>query len=422
MQPLKEQEKTQLWLDQFDQPNDRQLAETLLDSINYCPLNEFKNSLTKLIKTELPLKQPSALFIERELQKTKAPLPPPVYKQQLTLRSESKSKPKKRHLRAYGSAMQAVQSLTYTTQDVGSEGFVAFIGNTVCRSNPIRFLLQPTAENVRNSKVRNFVILTDFIGSGKRAFDMLDAMWNVASIRSWHSFKFVKFWVLAYSGTQQGIAKVQKHRFAPKVRVVTECPTLFNSFDEDLDEMVELCKTYGAHSSTPLGWENTAALLTFEHGAPNNMPAIFVSEKNTGNKRWAPLFPKRVTDNLWRSTEVNMGSITKKALEALKLSDISRSRRFQKASDETKSAMIVLLAYSQGKRRIAELRRVLPLSLDSLISAKYLAQKRGWLTDTGALTTAGQKTIRTLRREGRKLFIADNPFASYYPQQLRAPQ
>ena len=422
MQPLKEQEKTQLWLDQFDQSNDRQLAETLLDSINYCPLNEFKNSLTKLIKSELPLKQTTALFIERELQKTQAPLPPPLYKQQLTLRSESKSKPKKRHLRAYGSAMQAVQSLTYTTQDVGSEGIVAFIGNTICRSNPTRFLLQPTAENVRKSKVRNFVILTDFIGSGKRAFDMLDAMWNVASIRSWHSFKFVKFWVLAYSGTQQGITKVKKHRFAPEVRVVTECATLFNSFDEDLDEMVELCETYGAHSSTPLGWERTAALLAFEHGAPNNMPAIFVSEKNTGNRRWAPLFPKRVTDNLWRSTEVNMGSITKKALEALKLSEISRSRRFQKASDETKSAMIVLLAYSQGKRRIAELRRVLPLSLDSLLSAKYLAQKRGWLTDTGALTTAGQKTIRTLRREGRKLFIADDPFASYYPQQLRAPQ
>ncbi|QHA81538.1 hypothetical protein E3Z27_07485 [Pseudomonas mediterranea] len=422
MQPLKEQEKTQLWLDQFDQRNDRQLAEMLLDSINYCPLNEFKNSLTRLIKSELPLKQPSALFIERELQKTRGTLPPPVYKQELTLKSQSKSKPKKRHLRAYGAAMQAVQSLRYTTQDVGSEGVVAFIGNTVCRSNPTRFLLQPTAENVRKSKVRNFVILTDFIGSGKRAFDMLDAMWNVASIRSWHSFKFVKFWVLAYSGTQQGITRVQKHRFAPEVRVVTECPTLFNSFDEDLDEMVELCETYGAHSSTPLGWERTAALLAFEHGAPNNMPAIFVSEKNTGNRRWAPLFPKRVTDNLWRSTEVNMGSITQKALEALNLSDISRSRRFQKASDETKSAMIVLLAYSQGKRRIAELRRVLPLSLDSLLSAKYLAQKRGWLTDTGALTAAGQKTIRTLRREGRKLFVADYPFASYYPQQLRAPQ
>ncbi|MGX1181552.1 hypothetical protein AB7M31_004620 [Pseudomonas sp. IAP-CY TE4608] len=422
MQPLKEQEKTQLWLDQFDNSNDRQLAETLLDSINYCPLNEFKNSLTKLIKSELPLKQPSALFIERELQQTRATLPPPVYKQQLTLKSESKSTPKKRHLRAYGAAMQAVQSLRYTTQDVGSEGVVAFIGNTVCRSNPNRFLLQPTAENVRKSKVRNFVILTDFIGSGKRAFDMLDAMWNVASIRSWHSFKFVKFWVLAYSGTQQGISRVRKHRFAPEVRVVTECPTLFNSFDEDLDEMVELCETYGAHSSTPLGFERTAALLVFEHGAPNNMPAIFVSEKNTGNRRWAPLFPKRVTDNLWQSTRINMGSVTKKALEALKLSEISRSRRFQKARDETKSAMIVLLAYSQGKRRIAELRRVLPLSIDSLIGAKYLAQKRGWLTDTGALTAAGQKTIRTLRREGRKLFVADDPFASYYPQQLRAPQ
>ncbi len=417
--PLKEQEKTQLWLSQFDsRPSDRQLAETLLDSINYCPLNEFKNSLTKLIKSELPPQEISALFIERELPKTKAKLPPPIYKQKKTYNPRSK----KKHLRAYGAAVQAVKSLTYTTQDVGSEGIVAFIANTLCRAKPKRFQLQPTADNIRKLKVYNLVILTDFIGSGKRASDMLDAMWKVASIRSWYSGKFVKFWVLAYSGTQQGIAKVKKHCLAPKVRVVTECPTLFNSFDEDLDEMIELCETYGTHSKDPLGWEKTAALLAFEHGAPNNMPAIFVSEKNTGNRRWAPLFPKRVTDNLWLSTKINMSGITNKALEALKLSEVAKSRRFRNASDETKSAMIVLLAYSQGKRRIAELRRVLALSLDSLISAKYLAQKRGWVTATGALTLAGQKTIRTLRRDGRKLLVAADPFASYYPQQLRAPQ
>lgn len=59
MQPLKEQEKTQLWLSQFDhRPGDRELAERLLDSINYCPLNEFKTSLTTLIKRSLPLKEP----------------------------------------------------------------------------------------------------------------------------------------------------------------------------------------------------------------------------------------------------------------------------------------------------------------------------------------------------------------------------
>ena len=111
-----EQEKTQLWLNQFDKrPGDRELAEVLLDSINYCPLNEFKNSLTKLIKSELPLKKSAALFIERELQKTKAELPPPFYKQKKTRNSRSKRK----HLRAYGAAKQAFQSLTHSTQDVG---------------------------------------------------------------------------------------------------------------------------------------------------------------------------------------------------------------------------------------------------------------------------------------------------------------
>lgn len=54
------------------------------------------------------MKRSSALFIERELQKTKAKLPPPFYKQKKTLNPRSKRK----HLRAHGAAKQAVQSLT----------------------------------------------------------------------------------------------------------------------------------------------------------------------------------------------------------------------------------------------------------------------------------------------------------------------
>ncbi|WP_231387753.1 hypothetical protein [Pseudomonas nitroreducens] len=419
MQPLREQEKTKLWLSQFDhRPGDRDLAEKLLDSINYCPLNEFKSSLTALIKRALPLKETSALFIERELQKTKAKYPPPLYKEKKTYSPRSK----KRHLRAYGAAAQAIQSLTYSSQEVGSEGLVALLANTLCRSNPKRFLLQPAADKVRDSKVCNFVILTDFIGSGDRAYRMLDSMWRVASIRSWYSGKFIKFWVIAYSGTASGIQCVRDHRFKPTVRVMTECPTLFNSFDKDLNEMVELCEEYGAHSKNPLGWKDTGALLAFEHGAPNNMPAIFVSEKNRGSKKWAPLFPKRVTDSLWQSTQVSMTHATVEALHRLNLPEISKSPRFKRASDQNKSSIIILLAHSLGKRRLAQLRQVLPVSLDSILSAKQRAVTRGWITETGALTLAGHKSIRLFRREGRKFLVAPTPSTSYYPQQLRAPQ
>lgn len=419
MQPLKDQERTQLWLSQFDnRPSDRALAEKLVDSVNYCPLSDFKNSLVRLIKNELPLKQTSALFIEREIQKTQLKLPPPIYKEQKTLNTRSK----KKHLRAYGAAMHVVQSLTFKTQDVGSEGLVASIANTLCRSNPTRFFLQPAADNVRDSKIRNFVILSDFIGSGDRATRMLDSMWNVASIRSWNAGKFIKFWVLAYSGTLQGIEKVRDHRLSPQVRVVTECPTLFNSFGDDLADMIELCQEYGAFSEEPLGWESTAALLTFEHGAPNNMPAIFVKDKTRGSKKWAPLFPNRVTENLWQSSQINMGNIISNALNELNLPEFSTSPRFKRYTDQNKSAMIILLAHSQGKRRLAELRRVLPLSIDSLISARDRAIRRGWLTNTGALTLAGHKAIRFLRRQGKQFFVAPDLFAPYYPLQLRAPQ
>ncbi|RON80768.1 hypothetical protein [Pseudomonas fluorescens] len=419
MQQVGQKEKAKLWLSQFDQgPNDRALAEKLLNSVNYCPLNEFKDSMVKLTRKVLPLKQPSALFIERELQPTKAKLPPPLYKQKKTYSKRSK----KKHIRAYGAAIQAVKSIKYKTQDIGSEALTAWIANTLCRQNDVRFLLQPTADNIRNSKVRNFVVLTDFIGSGDRARKILDAMWGVASIRSWYSGKFVKLWVLGYSGTEQGIINVRSHRFAPQVHVVTDCPTIFNSFDEDKDDIIALCKVYGAHSENPLGYQGAAALLAFEHGAPNNMPAIFVSEKNRGAKRWAPLFPKRVTEYYWRSTDVDMAPVITNALEALRMPEIQGAPSFRRASNTLKLAVITLLAFSQKKRRAADLRRLLPLSLDTLLLAKDRAVKRAWITAEGALTLAGRKQIRMLRRQGAKFFVAPDPFAPYHPGQLRVPQ
>ncbi|SDB53728.1 hypothetical protein SAMN03159382_04137 [Pseudomonas sp. NFACC23-1] len=226
---------------------------------------------------------------------------------------------------------------------------------------------------------------------------------------------------MAYSGTDIGVQNVCSHRFSPNVHIVNECPTLFNSFGEGKDEMIELCKKYGSFSKDPLGWKKTAALLAFEHGAPNNMPAIFVSGKSRGAKKWTPLFPKRVTENLWRTAEVDMSEVISHALDELNIPEISKSPRFRKSNTKNKSAFIILLAHAQGKRRLAELRRVLPLSLDVLISAKDRAVSRGWLTRSGALTLAGHRAIRLLRRQGRKNFVAPDPFASYYPTQLRAP-
>lgn len=63
MPQVSQKEKAKLWLSQFDQgPGDRKLAEKLLYSVNYCPLNEFKDSLVKLARNVLPPWQPSALL------------------------------------------------------------------------------------------------------------------------------------------------------------------------------------------------------------------------------------------------------------------------------------------------------------------------------------------------------------------------
>ena len=73
----------ELWLDQFNKdPADRPLAELLLSKVNYMNNTDVRVTLKKRITRVCKNSPSSAIYVERELQRTrhKKGLPPPMYR------------------------------------------------------------------------------------------------------------------------------------------------------------------------------------------------------------------------------------------------------------------------------------------------------------------------------------------------------
>ena len=63
---------------------------------------------------------------------------------------------------------------------------------------------------MRTKHVGRIVVVTDFVGSGKRVREMLEAFRAVATLRSWRSYGLIEFHVVAYSGTEVGLQLVRR--------------------------------------------------------------------------------------------------------------------------------------------------------------------------------------------------------------------
>lgn len=186
---MKDMRDRQIWLQQFNKsPEDLALATRMLKSLLYIDHSYLKTLLANVIIGQLVTEGPCALFIERELPRTK-------------------------------------QSIRYNRQDVGSEGVIAQLMSSLCKRYSDDFLLQPSADEIRKCKVRKVVIVTDFIGSGERVNRMLSSLWRVRSVRSWASLRLIKVCVVGASGTDKGVASVRRHPCRPTVLLGEPCPT-----------------------------------------------------------------------------------------------------------------------------------------------------------------------------------------------------
>jgi hypothetical protein len=303
-------------------------------------------------------------------------------------------------------------------QEVGSEGAIANFITGYERLHRNRVLSHPGPDALRARRVSHVAIVTDFIGSGKRVWEMLEAFWRVATIRSWHSYGLVRFAVVAYSGTEDGLKLVRSHRSGPNVRVVHACPTIFTAFaGAERDAVEALCRAHPHKSRYPFGFGWAGALIAFSHGMPNNAPPMLHSDR----KGWVPLFRNRSALGAdMHFPAANTDALADRARAVLQ---IRAAERFLADSTRRRwvETMLVLTALKDGSRTAASASARTQLPLADVEQILVFTRVAHWTSPRNALTVLGQRELRRLQsRRARTVVLPTEDLPYYYPSQLRA--
>lgn len=368
------------WLQNFP-PKRRDAATLLIDGLTLVSETDLRRDLDQLIVSLVEtLPNPVAAFLSREV----AP-------------EES----------AHGEGREG----GYPMFDPGYPGSEAVVGNIVAaiQRRPWakgRMLGQLDLDTMRQSKARTILLVDDFSGSGKRLLDFERALRRHPTIRSWASYKLITFHVVLYAATDRALSLLRRRFGEDCVHVVRPCPTFATLpwTAEQLAEVEGLCLDYGGVKKKPfaLGFQNSRAMIAFEHTAPNNLPFVLWRIGDA----WNSLFElKYVPPELLRLFTMAPG----------------REREPQPGSDGAERLGQVLdrLSHRVSKAdRIAsdleismkEARRLLKLVLDlDLVDAKFKLTDNGWIE---LRRWRGAHAIRKL----------PNNSEAYYPRQLRAGQ
>ena len=151
-----------LWLNQFER-QDRGDAKTLLAAIRNVTANEFHDAMTEIVRSRV-IAQPTSvgLYVESE----RGHRGGKVYR----LFKENG----KKRVRAIGSGPPVIRTMRTVDPEVGSEGVVAQIVSGVFRQHRKLATIHPGPDTIRRRKIRRFILVTDFIGSGQRTSRYLD--------------------------------------------------------------------------------------------------------------------------------------------------------------------------------------------------------------------------------------------------------
>jgi hypothetical protein len=400
------------WVQQFD-PADRPTATRLVEAITLVNLDYFFSGVrTRALQEAATARGPVGLYVEREIRKWRGE-PNRLFKE----------KKRRGRITAYGAGPRPVQPARTINPEVGSEGLLAWLATEICREHPTQFISHPGPDQIRAEHISTFLLLTDFIGSGRRASTYLSAAWRVASVRSWHSGGFLRFRVVAYSGTEEGCRVVSRHQASPRLSLVTPCPTIRSTFNVTEAATIEaICLRYDPDGPDPvesLGYAGTGALIVFAHGCPNNAPRL-LHRGRPG--RWTPIFPERVTAGSRATFAAHRTyNDTTERLQSMGQQRLAESVRLSALPDDGKAMVLLLAALARGPRLDEAVASRTGLTLVEVEHLLRTAVIFGWIDHRRRLTDAGHgqlEHVRTRPRSNAALLPEED--MSYFPRSLRA--
>jgi hypothetical protein len=393
-------QRGQEWLEQFD-PEDAEAASQLVWGLTLVSHSAFERDLSRrILDAAAQVGSPVAIFAAREITDTDD------FDCKLNVIDGSSN----------------VDSVN-PGSDIGSEGRVAATIRSICRTKPSQLLNHPNKGEMLATKCDAIIVVDDLIGSGDRVYYFLNALWRNLSLRSWKSRSNIRFIVVAYASTEKGCERVTSHRCSPEVIYGRICPTLKSVpwSDSKKNAVSSLCKQYGRNVAAwrfVLGYGRSSALLVFEHGCPNNVPAILWSGPMV-KKQWVPLFPAKAV--LPPETSAFPPEIARRDPIDL-LVDAGQARlanAFPVILGLSHETLLILAFAEKGIRTLAAISFATGKTESECANALKNCIQWGLLTHRLRLTSAGIAELRAAERKSRIKEIAPVGNDSYYPQMLR---
>ncbi|MBK0123549.1 hypothetical protein IAE30_07305 [Pantoea sp. S61] len=415
--------ESEIWLSQFSHnQEDYETASKLLSRCCFVSKAEFDAAMLSGFDYYFGNIGKVAFFIEREFKK-KDNIP-----QRMFSVDKIKHPSRRRYIRrANGAALHPVYSLRLNKHIIGSEALMTHLTTMKCRSRRWTgtFYLHPSVEEFRKRKIKNIVLVTDLIGTGKRITEMLNSFWKVETIKSWASLKYIQFYIYCYSCTKDAKRIIKSHPANPIIKSFCITPTIKDSFEiQDQVKIIDLCRNYASNSDTPLGYDNSGILMSFAHSIPNNIPSILSKSVNTKKMTWAKYFPDPSSVIKGYFLEpYSFGKESELFFAKLGLPYMNNALKTINCGYRERLASILVLLVGRGVNYESEIIRLSGFSPLMVFNMENEAYELGLIKfRSNALTSRGRSLYNTLinREKAIKKNIEDNQ-NFYYPSSLRAP-
>lgn len=373
---LREAQRARTWLRQFDPP-DRPVAAKLLDQLHLISATRFSARLQELLEAQLVPGEHVAAYAAREIGS----------EDQLFTDKRSRTK--------------------LPQVDVGSEGAIAYLLASLKRRSR-GFLIEPSISSLKRYHVHTILVVDDGVFSGRRSRTFLQAFRRHPTISSWISRHYLRFKVVCFASTKDGIGDVQsalrfchsKRKASIPIEVVAATSARSLATERSFRE---LCLKYGPRvGSSPLFLLGFGSLLTnviFQHKCPNNAPSILWSH----SPAWSPLFPGTSVppDLVPAFLDQHFHSATEVGHRRL-----ARLQEF-------------LLFLSRGIRSLDALEQTERFDRTELLSLSARALETNLITEDWRLTMAGTRELRAAIAADRWVPPPKEDF--FFPTALRRP-
>lgn len=329
---------------------------------------------------------------------------------------------------------------------VGSEGILQkFCRDYATSKKNVYFNL--SLKELKEKKIRSIICVDDIIASGKRMRIFIEWIYENKTIKSWYSFKWIKFLIVTYAVTEKGLKgnylynndtktnAERKKRSKDIIKTLNIIPDEQIKFSIKLDdgrsfwtskdknEIIRLCYKYAKKYNIPekwiLGFNKTFSTIMFPHGVPNTTPGIIWWGRN---QKWNPLFPKNIFPaQIINFTKLNLDKV-EKSLMSLSFAEnrLDFDTFFRVQNEDSKRLFLFLLCLSKRKKRISVISEMIELPITYVEKLRDKCLEYNWITSNLILTDRGRNVLKSIKKYMKDLqeniCIKEN---FYYPMSLR---